>query len=370
MKYHVWLRETAKLPCDKACKLICALGSAQAVYDGSVTKLSSIVSLTERDKEGLLCRDLGPAEKIIEKCKAKDIKILTFSDKDYPQRLRDIYSPPVVLYVRGNLPQVDDLPLFAIVGSRRPNYDSKTFAEEMAQNLTKAGMTIVSGLAEGIDTYVAEGALSVGSTIAVLGTAIDNPYPKYNSGLYREIIQKGAVISEYPPEVRTFPSCFIERNRIIAGLSIGVLVVQAGKKSGSLATARFCEEYGRYVFVSPGLPTKEEWQGSNELLRWGAFYTVSCDDILSQYESIYNFNKIEKTIITQSTESAPVKNSEVPKGLSAEEGLIYAALSEEKRADEISAICNIPADRVSSLLTMMELMGLVEQNGGQIFRRK
>lgn len=370
MRYHIWLRETAKLSCDKACKLICTLGSAQAVYDASVGKLSSLVSLTEKDKEGLLCRNLEPADKIIENCKTQDIKILTFSDKEYPQRLRDIFSPPVVLYVRGNLPKIDELPVFAIVGSRRPNYDSKTFAEEMAQNLTKAGMTVVSGLAEGIDTCVAEGALKEGSTIAVLGTAIDNPYPKYNSGLYREIIQKGAVISEYPPKVRTYPSCFIERNRIIAGLSIGVLVVQAGKKSGSLATARFCEEYGRYVFVSPGLPTKEEWQGSNELLRWGAFYTVNCDDILSQYESIYNFNKIEKIVITEKTESVLVKNSDTPKGLSDEESLIYAALSQEKRADEISAICNIPAERVSSLLTMMELMGLVEQNGGQIFRRK
>lgn len=364
MKYHIWLREIAKLPCDKACRLISELGSAEAVYNAQISTLSKIVRLTERDREGLSCRDLSAAEKIIGKCRDKDIDILTFSDKTYPQRLRETYSPPVVLYIRGRLPDVDALPLFAIVGSRRPTLDSKAFAEGMAENLTQAGITVVSGLAEGIDTCAAEGALKAGNTVAVLGTAIDNPYPKYNSGLYREICECGAVISEYPPGVRTFPSCFIERNRIIAGLSIGVLVVQAGKKSGSLATARFCEEYGRYVFVSPGLPTKEEWQGSNELLRSGAFYTVSADDILSQYESIYNFNKIEPSAASDTQTVC------VPAGLSHEEALIYSALEEEKRADELSAICKIPAERVSSLLTMMELMGLVEQSGAQIFRRK
>ena len=364
MKYHIWLRETAKLPCDKACRLITELGSAEAVYNAQVSLLSKIVRLTQRDKDGLALRSLDEAEKIINTCNNKGVKILTFSDKNYPDRLRDTYSPPLVLYIRGNLPDVDRLPLFAIVGSRRPTLDSKAFAEGMAESLTQAGAMVVSGLAEGIDTCAAEGALKAGSTIAVLGTAIDNPYPKYNSGLYREIVQTGAVISEYPPGVRTYPSCFIERNRIIAALSIGVLVIQAGKKSGSLATARFCEEYGRYVFVSPGLPTKEEWQGSNELLRSGAFYTVSAQDILSQYESIYNFNKIEP--------SAPADTQTVcvPAGLSPEEARIYSALEEEKRADELSAICKIPAERVSSLLTMMELMGLVEQSGAQIFRRK
>ena len=367
MIYHIWLREIAKIPCDKACRLICELGSAQAVYNASVHQLDRIVLLTEKEKEGFSRRDLSDAEGVAKKCAEKGIKILTFSDKAYPQRLKDIYSPPLVLYILGNLPDVDDLPLFAIVGSRRPNYDSKTFAEDMAQRLTQAGMTVVSGLADGIDTCAAEGALKSGNTVAVLGTAIDNPYPKYNSGLYREIISHGAVVSEYPPGVRTYPSCFIERNRIIAGLSVGVLVIQAGKKSGSLATARFCEEYGRYVFVSPGLPTKEEWQGSHELLRSGAFYTVDPEDILSQYESIYNFNKIEKT---EQTESDPVSAARVPSGLSSEEGLIYAALEQDRRADEISTVCNIPAERVSSLLTMMELMGIVEQSGGQIFRRK
>lgn len=364
MKYHIWLRETAKLPCDKACRLISELDSAEAVYNAPIGTLNKIVPLTERDREGLSCRDLSHAEKIIAKCSDRKIGILTFSDSAYPQRLRETYSPPLVLYIRGKLPDVDNLPLFAIVGSRCPVLDSKSFAEDMAETLTKAGVTIVSGLADGIDTCAARGALKSGSTIAVLGTAIDNPYPRYNGDLYREIWEKGAVVSEYPPGVRTYPACFIERNRIIAALSIGVLVVQAGKKSGSLATARFCEEYGRYVFVSPGLPTREEWQGSNELLRSGAFYTVATEDILSQYESIYNFRKIEQSA------SVDTKTVCMPAGLSHEEALIYSALVEEKRADELSAVCNLAPERVSSLLTMMELMGLVEQSGAQIFRRK
>ena len=222
-------------------------------------------------------------------------------------------------------------------------------------------MLIVSGMAQGVDSKAAEGALQSGSTVAVLGTAIDNPYPKSNWGLYRDIIKKGAVISEYPPGARTYPDSFIQRNRIISGLSIGLLVVQAGKKSGSLKTARFAEDFGRYVFVSPGLPTSDDWEGSNELLRSGAFYTAGAQDILSQFDTVYNFNSIKKDDRTSVC---------IPEGLSGQEEQIYLALTRPMRVDEIAQVCAMSIEQVTGTLTLMELMGLAEQTGTQTFIRK
>jgi DNA processing protein len=227
-------------------------------------------------------------------------------------------------------------------------------------------MLIVSGLAQGVDAKAAEGALEAGSTVAVLGTAIDYPYPRQNTGLYREICRKGAVISEYPPGERTFPTSFIERNRIISGLSIGLLVVQAGKKSGSLKTARFAEDFGRYVFVSPGLPTSDEWEGSNELLRSGAFYTACARDILSQFDTRYEFRSITNNEQSSNEQSSVC----VPDGLSPDEQKVYLALIKPMRADDIAAACDMPSEEANSILTVMELMGHIEQTDTQIFRRK
>ncbi|MBQ2866615.1 MAG: DNA-processing protein DprA [Clostridia bacterium] len=361
MIYHIWLSQCAKLSCDKACRLICETGSAEGVYRASGHTLRQKSYLNGADIEALGNKDLKIAQDIIDKCQRSGIDIITFSDKRYPGALREIHLPPVVLYVRGRMPDIDALPVFGVVGSRKPSLDSSAFALKMAQELTQAGMLIVSGMAQGVDSKAAEGALKAGSTIAVLGTAIDKPYPKSNWGLYRDIIKKGAVISEYPPGARTYPDSFIERNRIISGLSIGVLVVQAGKKSGSLKTARFAEDFGRYVFVSPGLPTSDEWEGSNELLRSGAFYTACAEDVLSQFRTRYNF-------------SAPqtIDRSSVcmPEGLSKDEQKIYLALEEPKRLDRIAADCALPAEQVAAALTVMELMGTVEQTGTQTFKRK
>ena len=361
MRYHIWLCQTAKLSCDKACRLICEEGSAQAVYSAATQRLRSKSYLNAKDISALGNKDLKIADDIIDNCRKKGIDIITFSDKKYPPALREIHLPPVVLYVKGSLPDMTGLPVFGIVGSRKPTLDSADFAFKMAKELTSAGMLIVSGLAEGVDAKAAQGALETGQTVAVLGTAIDYPYPSCNTRLYHEICRKGAVISEYPPGERTFPTSFIQRNRIISGLSIGLLVVQAGKKSGSLKTARFAEDFGRYVFVSPGLPTSDEWEGSNQLLRSGAFYTACAQDILSQFDTRFTFKTIDK----QDEQTVCM-----PDGLSAAEQKVYLALSEPSRADDIAGKCGLPAEQVVSILTVMELMGLAEQSGPQIFKRK
>ena len=361
MIYHVWLSRCSKLSCDKACRLICEFGSAQAVFEAGEHKLRQKSYLTAADVQTLGDKSLQTAQDIIDKCAKKSIDIITFSDKRYPNRLREIHLPPVVLYLKGSLPDIDSLPVFGIVGSRKPTLDSAAFACKMAKELTQAGMLIVSGMAQGVDSRAAEGALQSGSTIAVLGTAIDNPYPKSNWGLYRDIIKKGAVISEYPPGARTYPDSFIERNRIISGLSIGLLVVQAGKKSGSLKTARFAEDFGRYVFVSPGLPTSDDWEGSNELLRSGAFYTAGAQDILSQFDTVYNFSSIKNDDRSSVC---------MPEGLSQPEQQVYLALTRPMRAEEIALASDMSIEQVAGILTMLELMGMVEQTGAQTFIRK
>jgi len=363
MRYHIWLKETAHLSCDKACRLISEFGSAEAVYNLSESALHQEIYLNAKDIVALSCKELEKADQIINNCKRRGIEIITFSDKKYPNRLREIHHPPLVLYAVGNMPEIDRLPAFGIVGSRSPDMNSSAFAKKMSGELTQAGMLIVSGMAKGIDAEAAYGALEYGPTVAVLGTAIDNVYPKNHTDLYRKISQKGVVLSEYPPGARTYATSFIERNRIIAGLSIGVLVVQAGEKSGSLKTARYAEEYGRYVFVSPGLPMSEKWAGSNELLRSGAFYTVCCDDVLSQFESAYAFKKPQK-------EQGKKADIQIPSSLSKTEAAIYKSLDVPKEADEIAQLCNLQASVLSPILTVMEISGYIEQMGNGAYRRK
>lgn len=372
MIYHVWLKEVCGISSRAAAELISAFGSAEAVYKAGVEKAAGTVKLTDAERKGLTDRSLSGAEKTAEACRSANIDIITLSDKRYPARLKMIADPPTVLYVRGKLPDMEEAPAFGIVGSRHPRPESVRFASRIAADAALSGFTVVSGLAAGIDSTAQEAVVRAGgATVAVLGTAIDNIYPHENKTLAYEIMKKGAVISEYPPGKKTFPAFFKARNRIISGLSVGVLVIQATLKSGSLSTADHALEQNRDVFVSPGLPTAEEWSGSNELLKRGAILTTGVSDIIEEYKGIYAL-KIKEA--PESPADIPAQAPAEPRSddLSAasdEEKKILSVVDGKMHIDEIIRKSGLPAEKVSAMLMMLELSGAVEQKPGQFYIR-
>jgi DNA processing protein len=287
-------------------------------------------------------------------------RILTLGEENYPKRLKEIYDPPPVLYVRGELRKQDELAI-SIVGSRKTSPYGRWFTERVSRELAQQGVTIVSGMARGIDSVAHQGAISEGGrTIAVLGCGVDIVYPRENRRLCEQVIDHGAVVSEFPMESPPEAGHFPKRNRIISGLSLGVVVVQAGKDSGSLITANYALEQGRDVFAVPGNVGAESTQGTNHLIKQGAKLVESSEDILQ--EILPQWRRDEKAIS---------KVEEREKGLSGEEKALYAVLGDTPlHIDAIIRETQLDPGKVSSLLLNLELKGFVSQWPGKSFTRK
>ena len=237
--------------------------------------------------EPLLDKDLGQAERILRKCYEKGISILTLQDAAYPSRLLTIDDPPVVLYYRGTLPNLNT-PSVAVVGTRRASVYGLTQARRMGYGLARCGCAVVSGGARGIDTEALKGAMTGGGpAVAVLGCGVDVVYPKENRNLFRDVEQNGCLVSEYPPGTEPYAGHFPVRNRIISALSLGVLVVEAPEKSGALITANRALDQGRDVFVLPANVGVESCSGNLKLLRDGGIPVRDAWDIIQEYEAQY-----------------------------------------------------------------------------------
>jgi len=287
----------------------------------------------------------------IRKAERAGARILTWDDAEYPVHLREIPQPPPVLYVKGALAESDQWAL-AIVGTRRASAYGKEAARVFAGALAASGVTIVSGLARGIDAVAHQAALDAGGrTIAVLGHGIDLLYPPEHRRLAAQIVERGALVSDYPPGTRPEAVNFPPRNRIISGLSLGVLVVEAGETSGALITADFAAEQGREVFALPGNVFARGCIGTNKLLRDGAALALTPQDILEQ---------LNMTMVAQHIEARAV----IPPQDETEKALLAVLSSEPVHIDEISRQSGLPIASVSSTLALMELKGLVRQVGG------
>lgn len=308
----------------------------------------------------------------IEAMDKSGIKIITFQDELYPANLLNIFDRPVFLYVKGTLSR-EDIPL-AVVGSRRASTYGKYTTERMSRELALQGVTIVSGMARGIDTCAHRGALSVsGRTIAVLGCGLDVIYPPENKILYSAIPQNGAVISEFPPGTEPLPFNFPARNRIISGMSYGVLVVEAGEKSGSLITARLAMEQGRDVFAIPGAIDSASSRGANSLIKQGAKLVETIDDILEDIIPQVENYQARQSIPGRDTQAAKtpvqvVKNTVALSGV--EKSIAGILLSGEMHADDIIAAIKLAPSVVMSTLIAMELKGFIEQHPGKLFSLK
>jgi len=342
-------------------RLLDRFQTPQAVFRASMKELLEIEGLGTKAASEIR---KGPPEQAVKKelalVEKSGARLITLKDQDYPLRLKNIYDPPSVLYLKGELREEDDLAV-SIVGSRKTTPYGRWVTEKMSRDLVRHGVTIVSGLARGVDSVAHMGALSGGGrTIAVLGCGVDVIYPPENRNLFAKIVEQGAIISEFPmgspPEGGHFP----KRNRIISGLSIGVIVVEASEDSGSLITANYALEQGREVFAIPGNVGAIGSRGTNRLIKNGAKLVESSEDIL---EEILPQWRREKENVEASQPRGPQ--------LSEDERVLYELLGGTPlHIDVLIRESRFDAGKVSSLLLNMELKGLILQWPGKCFSRK
>jgi len=340
--------------------LVGHFGSAEAVLAAGAAELRKVANIDEKMAQSIR-NQVEPdfAKEQIRSAEKQKVRIVSYWNPEYPNLLKTIHDPPVLLFVKGTLPESDSIGV-AVVGTRTPSMYGRTVAERFAAELSDYGITVVSGLARGVDTAAHRGAVKAGGkTVAVLGSGVDVVYPPENKKLYDDIVENGAVISEFVmgtlPESMHFP----RRNRIISGLSRGTLVVEAGDKSGALITAYIALDQGRDVFAVPGNITSPKSKGTNRLIREGAKPVDCIEDILVEIP--------EKRIpLTQRTAGSAVE----PESLSESEKHLHAVLSEDpKHIDQIASEGNTTTSEALALLLSMELKNHVRQLTGMRFVR-
>ncbi|HLB47673.1 MAG TPA: DNA-processing protein DprA [Anaerolineales bacterium] len=359
-RYWIGFNKVKGIGPAKVRALLDHFGDLESAWNASRDALVE-AGLDRRALESLEAARQGiDLDRVMAELEQAGINTLCWDDADYPRRLREIDNPPPLLYLRGSLADSDDWAV-AIVGTRRTTSYGKEVARELASALASAGVTVVSGLARGIDAIAHVAALeSGGRTIAVLGSGLDKLYPPEHAALAEKIATseaRGALISDYPlgtpPEAANFPP----RNRIISGLALGVIVVEAGEDSGALITAGFAMEQGREVFAVPGNIFNRSSRGPNRLIQQGAKIVLNAEDVLEE---------LNLKMVARHAEA----RAQLPlfDGADETERQLFAHLSAEPlHADELSVLTSLPIATVSSALAMMELKGMARQVAGMTY---
>lgn len=391
LKYWVWLNECRGLTNRSRALLLDHFGSPEDVYYADEAEYALVEDLSKKQLELLADKSTDGADKILGGCQRLGLRILTMQDADYPARLRGIFEPPCLLYVKGTLPAFDEEVAVAMVGTRACTPYGTQSAEKIAYGLAKQGALVVSGAARGIDSAAHRGALRAGGvTVAVLGNGLDVVYPEENAGLYRDIAATGALLSEYPPGTAAEGWHFPIRNRIISGLCLATVVVEVPlERSGALITANTALEQGRDVFAVPGPIDASASRGCNRLIADGAGLVSESWDILREYQAMYPHKILGERVelphalgYQARTEQAEAKAAETPAeaealpaldltgdhGLTDDQMKLLRELAQgEKQVDDLIELTQIPTRRVLSALTMLELDGYVAQSGGKRF---
>ena len=402
LKYWVWLSSLSGVGAVTAKRLLERFETVEKIFFAREEEFEKIPGIHKREIESLSKKNIGDANKILSQCEENNFQIITIQDAGYPERLRNIYDPPIVLYIKGRLPVIDEEAAVAIVGSRSCTPYGTKAAEKIGYELARHGLLVVTGLAKGIDSAAARGALRGGGRVlGVLGCGLDIVYPAGNKPLFEDVSAVGALISEYPPGSPAEASHFPVRNRIISGVSLGVAVIEAPKKSGALITAARALEQGRDVFALPGNVDAESCEGSNSLLKEGALPLISAEDIAVEYAGLFP----EKIRIMAKSKMVPldkkgaerlvesqadsgrkpdeagekeVDNNKTVEyidlvkllsGLAGDEKTICEVIGEATvHIDEIIQKTALSAQAVLSALTILEINGRVEQYNGKYFR--
>ncbi|MBR2491142.1 MAG: DNA-processing protein DprA [Ruminiclostridium sp.] len=406
LRHWIWLSTRSHAPGQYAARLLEAFGSPEGVYHADPGAYEAL-DLPAGVKTALLDKSLREADKIVSSCERMGIWVLTIQDAGYPDRLRQIDTPPVVLYGRGTLPQLDQEAAVAIVGARKASPYGTSAARKLGHDLARSGAVVVSGSAWGVDNAALQGALQAGGkVVSVLGSGIDVIYPQGAQALYEDVTRSGALLSEYPPGTEPRGHHFPVRNRLIAGLSLGVVVAEGTETSGSLITARWALEQGRDVFAVPGSIDSPMSRGPNGLIRRGeAMLIQDTWDILEEYQFLYPAKLQPRQPLPQEAEEArltaePIRPEPAPKGAvqnttrvpekPREAEILVVDLRKEPEAftddeaailrtlqasgtltpDDLTEATGIPARRILSALTLLQIRRLVEEGTGKRFTTK
>ncbi len=389
--HWIWFSRLSQVTIGQKLRLLRQFRDPEDICKADEAALSQVEGITAGALSALMNKDLNQAKQIITGCIEKNISILTYGDAAYPNKLKNIPNPPLVLYYKGCLPDWESVPAVAVVGTRKPSADGMQMAYKLGYQIAACGGLVVSGGADGIDTQALTGAMQAGKrVVAVLGFGADVVYPAKNKGLFERIQKQGCLLTEYipgtPPNSWNFP----QRNRIISGLCAGVTVVEAPERSGALNTASHAADQGRDIFVVPGNPNNPACTGSNQLLLQRALPVFQGWDIMREYESLYPdgvtndqgrtpeklpsntvSERIEppqpakKAIDNREKSRYSVKDAQLP-DLSREEKQVWQQLTREpKSVDEVIIAARLPAGKVLSILTMLAMKGVVINHPGK-----
>ena len=384
LKYWVWLSELKGLRNQTRLALLRRFGDPESIFYADADELLLTDGVERSQLKLLENHDLAPADRILADCQRLDIQLLTLSDAAYPGRLKNIYDPPALLYCKGRLPLLDDLLCVAVVGTRDCTPYGVACAEKLGFGLASGGAAVVSGLAKGIDAAAIRGALRAGGvTVGVVGNGLDVYYPYESRYLYEDVASAGVLLSEYPPGTEPASGHFPVRNRIISGLSLAALVVEAPEKSGALITAATALEQGRDVFAVPGPIDAPASVGCNCLIRDGAGLVSDASDILREYEGRFVLNLKESReqpeTLGYQARMAPEPKPVAPTlslrhsdaELTDDQIAVLKALSdtEPMQVDDLTELVEIPTRRVLSALTVLEIDQYVAQHPGKRYTR-
>ena len=382
--FWLWLALLPKMPDANKLHMLQLAGSPEALYRAD-RKAFYALSPEEKRWLPLLDKSLDQAQATLNRCNELGIRLIPLDHPEYPAMLRAIPDPPLVLYCKGRLPDPRHIPLVGVVGTRKCSDYALSMAQDLGYGLGLHGAGVVSGMAAGVDGAVTQGALQANAlAVGVLGCGPDVIFPKSNAALYDQMEAAGCLISEFPPGTPAAKWNFPRRNRIISGLSVAVVVVEAPERSGALITARHALDQGRDVFVVPGRMGDPGCAGSNQLLRDGAGMVTCAWDILESQVYRYPILRSNIAIPAVSEKSAPTKKPTAPKStpkpapkpkqapapqpkdLSAEEQQVFSILSqEEQHLDTVALRTGLSASAVLAALTMLEIKGyIITQPGG------
>ena len=410
--YWIWLARAMGVASKTFVRLIERFEDPYELYSLESAEIERLEGVSAQKKAALSNKSLDKSYEVVKFCKAKGVQIITYADKHYPARLRQLPDAPAVLFVKGRFPDFNSRLAIAMVGTRKMSEYGRSSTYKIAYELAAAGTIVVSGMALGVDAVASAAALSAGGdTVAVLGCGIDVVYPNEHRTLYNVISKKGAVISEFMPSERPDRSNFPKRNRIMSGLSQGTLVIEGDARSGSLITARSALAQGREVFALPGKINESNSEGPNELIRSGAYPVLSSADIIDHYDFLYHNvidykryksskmhseldgrvlneleistrtyiaplataeEKREENIKTETPQAAEEKKEEPNlEGLddTAKRVLLEMPIDAAVSPDALT-LAGLSAGDVITALTMLELSGLVVSLPGGLYLRK
>lgn len=392
IEYWLWLSTSAKLSPRAKAVLLKHYGGPEAMYEAPKGEITKLLGRRGEGAEDLEKRDLTSALRTIDRCKMQNIEVISIDDPRYPVRLKNIYAPPHIIYVKGRLPKIDDEPAIAVIGTRNASPYGIKMGRKLGFEISKCGGVVISGLTKGIDAAGAEGALIAdGKCIGVLGM----PHELARGKMVDELAVRGALISEYQPGAGVYRQFFRARNRIAAGLSIGVVVVEAPYKSGTKLFVDEAVEQGKEIFAVPGNADSENCAGTNAMLKDGAKPVTEGWDVMSEFAKLYP-DKIKRSTeripgtCVKPEQNEPVKTGKTHKdtkkvidkpdtteyidlkkqleGLSQSQLSIVSAMDREAmQVDEIIERTGLSPAKVLADLTLLQLKGCVSQQSGKRF---